>query len=131
VLPLERDTGSVLDACLGAALARSLERKIAAGGARVLASRAGTRACEALGLEPPLDEDDARAVLRHAGATHLVQGRFEREAGALALSLQLCLFPALGRGGEEDGGDDAPEPRSVASSGEAASFQEVLDRAAR
>jgi len=121
VLPFDRDDGDVMDSCLGAALARSLERKLAAAAQRVVPSRAGTRACEALGLDVPLDEEEARSVLKHASATHLVQGGFERESGKLVLMLQLCWK------GESD---TPPEPERVVASGEAAHFQRVLEQAA-
>jgi tetratricopeptide (TPR) repeat protein len=120
VLPFDRDQGSVLDACLGAALARSLERKLAAAGLRVLPSRAGTRACDALGMDAPLDEEEAREVARHSGATHIVQGVFEREQGKLVLMLQVC---ARGEG------ETAPEPGRVVVSGDASTFQGVLEQA--
>src|SRR2546425_779726 len=122
VLPFDRDDGDVLDSCLGAALARSLERKLTGAGQRVVASRAGTRACEALGLDVPLDEEEARSVSRHTGATHLVQGGFERESGKLVLMLQVC------RRGEEE---TPPEPERVVASGEATAFQKVIEQAAR
>jgi len=121
VLPFDRDDGDVLDSCLGASLARSLERKLAAAGKRVVPSRAGTRACEALGLDVPLDEDEARSVARHAGSTHVIQGGFERDSGKLVLMLQLC---SMGQG------ETAPLPESIVASGEATSFQRVLEQAA-
>src|SRR3954464_3011517 len=121
VLPFDRDDGDVLDSCLGAALARSLERKLAAAGQRVVPSRAGTRACEALGLDVPLDEEEARSVSKHSGATHVVQGGFERESGKLVLMLQVCWR------GE---GETPPEPERVVASGEPAGFQKVIERAA-
>src|SRR3954471_9801914 len=114
VLPFDRDDGDGLDSCLGAALARSLERKLASTGQRVVPSRAGTRACEALGLDQPLDEDEARAVSKHSGATPIVQGAFEREAAKLVLMLQVCW---------KGDGDEPPAPERVVSSGEASSFQ--------
>src|SRR5579871_5154051 len=113
---------SVFDACLGVALARSLERKLGAAGAHVLSARAGTRACEALGLEVPLDEEAARLVLRYAGATRLLQGTFEREAGKLALALSLF---------EVGEGESPPEPARILASGEVSAFQGVLERAAQ
>lgn len=121
VLPFDKDDGDVLDSCLGAALARSLERKLTAAGQRVVASRSGTRATEALGLDVPLDEEEAKQVSRHAGATHLVQGAFERESGKLVLMLQVCWR------GE---GETPPPPERVVASGESSTFQKVIDRAA-
>jgi tetratricopeptide (TPR) repeat protein len=121
VLPFDKDDGDVLDSCLGAALARSLERKLLAAGQRVVPSRAGTRACEALGLDVPLDEEEARSVARHAGATHIVQGGFERESGKLVLMLQVCA---------KGDGPSPPEPERVVASGETTTFQKVLEGAA-
>jgi len=120
VLPFDKDDGDVLDSCLGAQLARSMERKLAAAGQRVVPSRAGTRACEALGLDVPLDEDEARNVSRHVGATHLVQGGFEQGAGKLVLMLQVCW-----KGDREE----PPLPERVVTSGDARTFQEILERA--
>ena len=120
VLPFDNDDGDVLDSCLGAQLARSLERKLLAAGERVVPSRAGTRACEALGLDVPLDEDEARSVSRHAGSTHIVQGGFERESGKLVLMLQVCW-----KGDEEE----PPPPERVLASGDAGTFQRVIERA--
>lgn len=127
VLPLDREQGDVLDACLGAALGRSLERKLGAAGCRVVPTRTGTRACEALGLDTPLDEEDARAVARHSGVSHVIQGSFERDAGRLVLSLQLCI-PAP-EGAAPDAA--APEPVRLEAVGELANFQDVLERLAR
>jgi tetratricopeptide (TPR) repeat protein len=120
VLPFDKDDGDVLDSCLGAQLARSLERKLLAVGERVVPSRSGTRACEALGLDVPLDEDEARSVSKHAGSTHIVQGGFERESGKLVLMLQVCWK------GDKD---EPPPPERVLASGDTSSFQRVIERA--
>ncbi|MGE0711523.1 MAG: tetratricopeptide repeat protein [Planctomycetota bacterium] len=120
ILPLVRPGGGELDGWLGDSLARTLRRRLEATGRRVVPLDAATHACESLGIEPgedALPESKREWLATQTGATHLVQGRFER--ADQKLSLQLEVTPCR----------EGATTRSVSARGPEADFQEVIDDA--
>jgi tetratricopeptide (TPR) repeat protein len=116
LMPLTRPDGGELDTWLGDSLARTLRRRLEATGRRVIPLDAATHTCESLGIElgdEPLGESECEWVVAQTGATHVVQGGFDRIDGRLHLSLSVTL-PGGGR-------------REITAKGPEPDFQEVID----
>lgn len=121
VLPFARPAGEAaeFDFWLGSSLARALGKRLEATGRRVVGADPAARLCRTLGFEPPagpLPAAELEGLVAQTGADFVVHGAYAR---GRALSLELHVSGAAGAA------------EAVRASGPEASFQDVLDEAAR
>ncbi|MCO5172234.1 MAG: tetratricopeptide repeat protein [Planctomycetes bacterium] len=121
VLPFTRPTPEVaeFDFWLGSSLARALGKRLETTGRRVVGADQAARLCRTLGFEPPsgpLPPSELEGLVAQTGADFVVHGSYAR---GRALSLDLHVSGAAGA------------HEAVAAAGPEATFQDVLDEAAR